>query len=209
MNFSSPLYNPGATTGLALRPGGTVLTDRALSVCGFPPRAQLLDVGCGLGSTVQHLMRGTDFRITGLDPSAALLEGARNRARELSLVKGRAEALPFPDRSQDGLLCECVLSLLDDPQRALGEFSRVLRPGGCLILSDLYERSGNPQTNQRAMDSSLHDHGFTTLLWEDHTPLLREMAAQLILAGASPADYCSPGLIRPGYYLLAARLQTT
>ena len=56
--------------------------------------------------------------------------------------------------------------------------------------------------------SLLFENGFATLLWEDQTPLLREMAARLILArGSLEGLGCTTGGSgqRPGYYLLVAR----
>jgi SAM-dependent methyltransferase len=205
---SSAPYDAAAlreAAGLALRPGGLALTDRAMAVCPLPPEARLLDVGCGAGATVEHL-QGRGFRITGLDPSPALLEAARQRNAGLSLREGRAEHLPMADRSLDGVLCECVLSLLDAPRRALAEFRRVLHPGGWLILSDLYERTGDASAGPQALAGLLADWDFRLVLWEDHTRLLQELAARLLLAGCSLDRLCRQAMPRPGYYLAVARL---
>jgi len=207
--YHSDLLRQGIGPGL--RPGGMALTDRALEVCGFTPGARLLDVGCGAGATVAHLQETMGFRITGLDPSPSLLEEARRRNPGLPLVEGRAENLPWPGDSLDGVLCECVLSLLEEPGRAVAEFRRVLRPGGCLLLSDLYDRgNGGPWADRQALEDLLNTHGFRPLLWEDHTRLLQEMAAQLVLAGESLEAFCGPkgcpAGTSPGYYLLVGRL---
>ena len=214
-------------TGPALRPGGIYLTGRAADFCGFVPGARLLDVGCGAGATLECLSDRYGDSVSGLDGSRILLDEARRRNPLLSLTEGRAEALPYLDGTMDGIFCECVLSLLSDPRQTLGEFRRVLRTGGYLVLSDLYERpgfgsqpcgalAGGPSVSgatAEALDELVRECGFTVLLWEDHTRLLKELAARLILAGIPVENFygrscCGSPLSvgsRPGYYLLIGR----
>ena len=207
-------------TGVTIRPGGLTLTDRALDFCRFTPGAQLLDVGCGAGATVEHLSRHYGFVARGVDLSQLMIAEGLGRNPSLSLTVAAAESLPCAADSMNGLLCECVLSLLDEPCVALAEFYRVLHNGGYLILSDMYDR--NPAdgvgtaARPRGMESRwqvetwLAESGFVTQVWEDHTPLLRELAAHLILAhGSLEGLCCSAGSAgqRPGYYLLVARKQ--
>jgi 2-polyprenyl-6-hydroxyphenyl methylase/3-demethylubiquinone-9 3-methyltransferase len=45
------------------------------------------------------------------------------------------ETLPFPDQSFDGVLCLSVLEYVDDPERCLSEFTRIIKPGGVLLVS--------------------------------------------------------------------------
>jgi SAM-dependent methyltransferase len=230
----SPAPYAALPAGCELRPGGTALTDRALAACALPPGARLLDVGCGTGATLEHLA-GLGYRAAGLDPSELLLERARRRNPRLELVRGRAERLPWPERSLDGVLCECVLSLLEQPGRALDEFRRVLRPGGHLVLSDLYRRgaAGSGLAGRAELEDQLAARGFRLLLWEDHTRALQELAARMVLAspgslatlgalvpstvtcasgaptvlaGESPGLFCGRAGRAPGYCLLAARL---
>ena len=204
-------------TGPTIRPGGLKLTDRAIGLCGFDAGKQLLDVGCGAGATVEHLINRLGFAARGVDISRRLIAEGLGRNPALPLVVAAAEALPFAGKTQDGILCECVLSLLSEPLRALAEFHRVLRSGGRLILSDMYSREvavearfeSNPRgaVARRQVESWLSESGFTTLLWEDHTPHLRELAARLILAHGSLEGICCAASgtgQRPGYYLLVA-----
>jgi ubiquinone/menaquinone biosynthesis C-methylase UbiE len=188
------------------------LTNRALDFCNFTAGAQLLDVGCGAGATVEHLISRYGFAACGVDSSPALVAEGLGRNPSLPLAVATAEALPFADASQDGILCECVLSLLENPRTALLEFQRVLRNDGYLILSDMYSRDvadGSLQgmASRVTVEEWLSASGFTSLLWEDHTPLLRELAARLILAGGSLEGFgCAANCTgqRPGYYLLVA-----
>ena len=190
-------------TGPTIRPGGLFLTDRALAFCDFPPGAQLLDVGCGIGATVEHLRECHRLDAVGIDPSCSMLEEGRARNPELPLGLGSAERIPAADGSKDGILCECVLSLLPDPALVLAEFRRVLRPDGFLILSDMYDRQAE---GRGRFQLRLTDAGFTLLLFEDHTPLLKELAARLVLAhGSLDGLGCRGCGGRPGYYLLVAQ----
>jgi len=207
---SGPLRD---VTGATIRPGGLTLTERALDFCNFTLGAQLLDVGCGAGATVEHLICRHGFVAKGVDSSPALIAEGLGRTPTLQLMEAAAETLPFTGDSHDGVLCECVLSLLDEPLKVLRELQRVLRSGGCLILSDMYSRdeaddSLQGMVSHGRVEAWLSASGFTTLLWEDHTPLLRELAARLILAGGSLEGLCCAANNvgqRPGYYLLVAR----
>lgn len=194
-----------AVTGSTIRPGGLALTDRGVAFCRFSPGARLLDVGCGAGATVEHLRSRYGFIVAGVDISRKLIAEGVLRNPALPLAEGKAEALPVEAGELDGILCECVLSVVPEPLLALLEFSRALRPGGHLVLSDVYDRGG---ADRRRVEMALAECGFAVLLWEDHTSLLKELAARLILAHGSADGFCPAGCAagtRPGYYLLIAR----
>jgi len=123
-----------AACGDTLRPGGLELTERAARLAGLAPGWRVLDAGAGLGATVEHLRRDFHARAVGLDRCRQQLGLP---PADAPLVHGDVLALPFVDRSFDMVFCECVLSLIPDKARALGEMARVLAPGGWLALSDL------------------------------------------------------------------------
>jgi len=213
-------------TGPAIRPGGVELTARAIEFCSFPKGARLLDVGCGEGATVSYLRSSCQFEVSGIDSSSRLVTDGIAKDPNLLMMIGKAEELPFDNCSFDGILCECVLSLIHEPEKALKEFNRVLATGGHLILSDIYLRgvSAGGHLPESAADDCLkgtlpidftikmlEEAGFSILLQEDHTRCLREMAARLILAGKSLDGFCanmeSKSSVggKPGYYLIVAR----
>jgi len=203
--------------GPALRPGGTRLTERAVELCRFPAGARLLDVGCGSGISVDYLRNTHGFNASGIDISASLISEGLQRNPALPLAQATAEALPCGDESLDGIFCECVLSLLDDPLKALKEFYRTLKKGGRLVLSDLYRcrtlsdveqtcGTNGGMASSKEIQGLLSSCGFNGLiLWEDHTRALQEMAAQIMLTYGSLeclAGLCDGAKSKPGYYLL-------
>ena len=146
----------GVTDGL-VRPGGMALTERALSLCAFPPGSRLLDVGCGTGTTVEHLIQRFGFFTAGVDPSLPMIAQGHARNSLLPLVRAAGESLPFPDAQWDGVFAECSLSLSRNPPMFLRECFRALRGGGRLILSDVYVRNAEaiPELRALSMDCCL------------------------------------------------------
>jgi SAM-dependent methyltransferase len=95
-----------------------------------------LDVGCGEGRFCR-MLAAEGIRTVGIDPTAALLETARQRDPGGDYRAGRAEALDFPDAGFD--LVVSYLTLIDIPDfgRAIPEMARVLRPGGVLLIANI------------------------------------------------------------------------
>jgi len=99
---------------------------------------RVLEVGVGTGISLPQY--GPNLRIFGTDISAAMLRKARARVADLRLgnVEGLAvmdaEKLEFPDHSFDVVMAQYVVTAVPNPEAALNEFARVLRPGGEIIL---------------------------------------------------------------------------
>lgn len=111
----------------------------------FAGCARVLEVGCGVGAELQILRRRfPQLHLTGLDFSESQLAKARELLRAelaagaVELRQGSAYELPFPDASFDGVCLIWVLEHLNDPLRALRETWRVLRPGGKLSVTEVY-----------------------------------------------------------------------
>lgn len=95
----------------------------------------VLDVGCGTGWFAAGLQRAVpDVDVYGLDLSAGMLGRAREAGAD-NLIQGDATSLPLSDQSIDVVVGRGVLHHLPEPEAALAEWRRVLRPGGALVLS--------------------------------------------------------------------------
>jgi demethylmenaquinone methyltransferase / 2-methoxy-6-polyprenyl-1,4-benzoquinol methylase len=93
---------------------------------------RVLDVATGTGMVADALRRRGSM-VTGLDLSAGMLSAARRRFDgAVPLVRGTAEALPFPDASFDHLTFTYLLRYVGDPVATLRELARVVRPGGTI-----------------------------------------------------------------------------
>jgi SAM-dependent methyltransferase len=212
-------------TGPAIRPGDLGLTRRAVEYCGLVGGDRVLDVGCGLGTTAGDLQNRFGALSVGLDPSGEMLAGARGGHPGLLLVQGHGEGLPFASEQFGALFCECVLSLIPDPGAALGEFNRVLKRGGHLVISDLYRLK--PETpsvppargcpggavSRSMLIRRIASAGFRLRVWEDHSRELKTLAARLVWTGVSIPEYwglhCGKSQNVPpepmGYALVVAR----
>ncbi|MDE2332261.1 MAG: methyltransferase domain-containing protein [Bradyrhizobium sp.] len=99
---------------------------------------RVLEVGIGTGISLPQY--APNLRIFGTDISEAMLRKAKARVSELRLnnVEGLAvmdaEKLEFPDNSFDVVMAQYVVTAVPNPEAALDEFARVLRPGGELIV---------------------------------------------------------------------------
>jgi ubiquinone/menaquinone biosynthesis C-methylase UbiE len=102
---------------------------------------EVLEVGAGTGRQLVYHPPGV--LLTAVDPDAAALRRAAERAPRARLVVAQAEALPFPDDSFDWVIFALVLCMVGDPGAALREARRVLRPGGRLRVLE-HVRSPRP-----------------------------------------------------------------
>lgn len=130
--------------GEQLRPAQNLLLDLADP----GPGEQVLDVACGPGNVTFPLARavGTDGSVVGTDLSGSMVERLETEARAHGLpqVEGRrmdAESLSLEDSSFDLAVCSLGLMYAADPEKAIGELYRVLRPGGRAVVAVWGERN--------------------------------------------------------------------
>jgi phosphatidylethanolamine/phosphatidyl-N-methylethanolamine N-methyltransferase len=124
---------------------GKVFTDgRALSIQRVeallgPGGGRVLEVGAGTGISLPQYKRST--RLVATDIADAMLDKARERKRKLGLDNVEdilvmdAEAMRFPDDSFDVVVAQYVVTACPNPERALDEFVRVVRPGGEIVIT--------------------------------------------------------------------------
>lgn len=100
-----------------------------------PSGAAVLDAGCGTGGLLKRLAAAEPgWRLRGLDFAPEACELARERTG-LEINLGSIAALPFGAAAFDAVVSCDVVCQVAEPERALAEFRRVLRPGGALVLT--------------------------------------------------------------------------
>jgi SAM-dependent methyltransferase len=122
----------------------------------FPPRAHVLEVGCGTGVLTRALAQWPGvYAVTGVDTAPSLLDKARELAADLpnlTFQEADGRSLPFEAGAFDVVIFDSTLSHVAQPEGALEQAFRVLRPAGWLGMFD-------------------GDYATTTVALGDHDPL--------------------------------------
>lgn len=135
------------------------VVERFLSMLPASPR--VLDAGCGSGRD-SRAMRERGAVVTGIDISAGLLKEARERSQGGKFVEGDITQMPFENGAFDGIWSHASLvhlETIEDVHKALGEFNRVLKPGGALHIF-VKAQKGEEKTAIVADKVSNHDRFF-------------------------------------------------
>ncbi len=116
-----------------------------------PANLKWIDVGCGNGAFTEVLIaRCAPLSVMGVDPSEGQIAFARTRpgAKLAEFRVCDAQALPFPDKSFDAASMALAISFLPDPNKAVSEMARVVRPGGIVAtyMWDFLQGGGTPLT---------------------------------------------------------------
>jgi SAM-dependent methyltransferase len=164
------------------------LFEAVLDAAGVGPGTRVLDVGCGSGLTLV-LAGDRGARPSGIDISPGLLGIARERLPDADLREGDMEELPFDDEAFDAILGVNAFQFAADPERALREAARVVRPGGRVVAS-LFAAP------ERSQGTAVHEAMSALIPAEradDHAPYALSapgnLEAALERAGLSVADH--------------------
>jgi arsenite methyltransferase len=188
--------------------GGMEATRELLARCSLDASTYVLDVGCASGKTACHIAREYGSRVVGVDLLARMVERASERAAREG-VQDRvcfriadAQDLPFEDDAFDIVLGEFITGLLEDKERALAGYVRVVKSGGCVALNeatwiksppprelveylasvfgiqgDILPAEGWVELLARAglrnVESAIHEAGALSNSWEDIKDVLR------------------------------------
>ena len=112
----------------------------AVRTAEISPGDEVLDCACGTGDLTQAFAETEASRVVGLDFTPEMLEIARDKrevlthAGKIEYVEGDAQRLAFDDGSFDVVSIAFGIRNVQNPEQALAEFWRVLRPGGRLIV---------------------------------------------------------------------------
>lgn len=116
------------------------MEDQLAQRLALAPGSEVLDAGCGTGAVARALATRHGLAVTGVDILDWNVEQAQRRSARQGLGSrlrfevGNYHALPFAPATFDGLYTMETLVHASDPERALAEFLRTLRPGGRLVL---------------------------------------------------------------------------
>ena len=174
------------------------LSKRVRYVVECCPRGPALDVGCGTGVLASRLA-GAGYTMTGIDPSAGMLQILRARTADVKAVQGSGTALPFDADAFELVLTVATLHHIADSgdvRRTLSEMVRVARPGGRVLVWDHNPR--NPYWG-RLMARVPQDTGEERLIPEDEVlDGLRSAGARILCSmqlGLVP-DFVPPAGLR-------------
>jgi demethylmenaquinone methyltransferase/2-methoxy-6-polyprenyl-1,4-benzoquinol methylase len=163
----------------------------------IPSGAKVLDVGCGTAELSLLLARMGASEVVGVDLSEGMIARGREKvarsrfAGRIRLQRGDALALPFPDASFDAAASAFVMRNVPDLDRMLAEMTRVVRPGGHVVVMEL---SHPPSRLVRS-------------IYEPFFRLMPPLVGRLTRGGAAPYAWLPESLARfPGAEELAARM---
>lgn len=163
-------------------PGGEAHSRRMLALAALPRGARVLDMGAGAGETLRLL------RTLGYDA-----EGVDLVPRSADVTRGDFLRLPFPEGSFDAVISQCAFFVSGDVPGALREARRLLRPGGLLLLSDVFFEAPGPL---------LEAAGFSVRSAEDMTAQWREYYLEALWREDAPCASLPRG--KCAYWLLIA-----
>jgi phosphatidylethanolamine/phosphatidyl-N-methylethanolamine N-methyltransferase len=131
----APVYD--LVFGAVFERGRLAAIEAAEQTCG-PAGGRILEVGVGTGISLPDY--AANNRLTGVDLSEPMLRKAQERVAEKKLVNVEAlavmdaERMALPDEFYDVVVAQYVITAVPNPESTLDEFTRVLKPGGEIVL---------------------------------------------------------------------------
>lgn len=130
-------------------------TSLAQRVAGeISPGSSVLEVAPGPGYFAIELAKLGDYRVTGLDISRTFVEIARANAASANVQaqfqQGNASRMPFDAERFDYIVCRAAFKNFTEPEKALREMYRVLKPGGRALIIDMRRDASRDSIRQAA-----------------------------------------------------------
>jgi len=145
------LASPGDFAAIdQLHLGGRGATLKQLDAMSITADYRVLDIGCGLGGSARLIADRYHCPVVGVDITAdfcALAEALNQRLKKslpVAFVQADATQLPFNDKSFDLLISQHCIMNVAEPEKALAEFRRLLKPGGRLLLHEVLQGEQSP-----------------------------------------------------------------
>lgn len=117
--------------------------EKAIAIAQVQPGKLAADLGAGTGFITEALVRH-GLRVIAVDQSEAMLSEMQKKfagVQGIDYRLGDAEQLPIEDASVDYVFANMYLHHVDNPAKAILEMSRILKPGGKVVITDLDEHS--------------------------------------------------------------------
>lgn len=159
-----------------LRPGGIEATNWLIERAHITKDTEVLEVACNMGTTMVHVASQFGCHVVGVDQSQAAIDKAHKNIinhhleDQIEAFQGNAMRLPFDDQSFDVVVNEAMLTMLSAKakQKVIGEYYRVLKPGGVLLTHDVC-LTRDDEDLMRELGETIHVHAqpLTKERWEN------------------------------------------
>lgn len=150
--------------------------------------ASVIDVGCGTGEPILRVLLGRQFRVTGVDASAAMIAIAGERFPQARLMVGDMRELALDQTFDAAVMWHSLFHLQHDDQRAMfATLARLLNPGGVLMFTSGTEYGEAWSDNGGAMlyHASLDVEEYRSLLEANRFELVKLAVDDAACGGAT------------------------
>ena len=184
----------------------TDLTDAVvLAALGDLEGKNILDGGCGEGYLSREIHR-RGATVTGLDVSASLIEAAISERDRLKLARlthyvAGLEAIPEDDATFDAVVCNHVMTDVEDAAEALKEISRVTKIGGKLVILMLHPCFYTAHAERNASGSIPVDRYFNTRNISQNFKVAGVSSPDKVHMNFRPLEYHTTAILQSGYVI--------